>query len=873
MTGGSHIRAVGPEAAQDAVVVSSDISAEEPLSLEPEWEENWEEEPSPGSIGRDWVLPAAISAGMLAWTVFFGWAFRAEFLSGGTPQQWAGWIINWSVPILLLVGIWLLVMRTSTRESARFADAAASLSRESVELETRLTAVNRELSLAREFLASQSLELDSLGRIAAERISTHAGELESLIHRNGEQIDSIASVSDTALENMRKLRDDLPVVANSAKDVSSQIGNAGNTAHERLAKLVAGFERLNEFGQASERQVGALSTRIAQMLETFERQIAGLGERATGHFDSLKEQSEEFRVDLEAREVDILAAMRGRVEELRSGMEKLQTEIATKEDESLNALRTRLVALKGEGSSISSRLREGEASAFAAFRETKDRLNSEIREIIGTLDELDQQAVEAAQRRIKELHEEAGRFDDRLAARDLRFNEEIAKRQDEFDTREAQASEILGQRLAALDDALAEREEAQLERARRLSEEGERIAEKVSELNTLFDEVAARSNAAGATIGSGLENVSGKLAQNNAMLEETGETLVELTEASIRLLEIIQSGAKQSREDLPRAIAQASSALTEVEERAVMLQDSVEKAGQHGRDLSGYIIETKAKLEETADSVDDLFARLSERSDVGLGRIESLRGALGELSMESEKLTEHTQESLRSAIIALDEAARSAFATLENGSKEHVGKLAEEIGAETGEALERSLKAHSAEAIGRLEQAAAHAAGVGREAAIQLRDQLAMVNELAGNLEQRVNRARELAEERVDNDFARRMALITDSLNSNAIDISKALSEDVTDTSWASYLKGDRGIFTRRAVRLIDNTEAREIVELYENDDRFREHVSRYIHEFEAMLRSVLSTRDGNALSVTLLGSDMGKLYVALAQAIERLRN
>ena len=38
------------------------------------------------------------------------------------------------------------------------------------------------------------------------------------------------------------------------------------------------------------------------------------------------------------------------------------------------------------------------------------------------------------------------------------------------------------------------------------------------------------------------------------------------------------------------------------------------------------------------------------------------------------------------------------------------------------------------------------------------------------------------------------------------------------------------------------------------------------------MLRSMLSTRDGNALSVTILGSDMGKLYVALAQSIERFR-
>ena len=106
------------------------------------------------------------------------------------------------------------------------------------------------------------------------------------------------------------------------------------------------------------------------------------------------------------------------------------------------------------------------------------------------------------------------------------------------------------------------------------------------------------------------------------------------------------------------------------------------------------------------------------------------------------------------------------------------------------------------------------------------------------------------------------MALITESLNSHSIDIAKALSTEVTDTAWASYLKGDRGIFTRRAVRLVDSGEAREISQLYEDDHEFREHVSRYIHDFEAMLRTMLSTRDGHALGVTLLSSDMGKLYV-----------
>jgi hypothetical protein len=73
-------------------------------------------------------------------------------------------------------------------------------------------------------------------------------------------------------------------------------------------------------------------------------------------------------------------------------------------------------------------------------------------------------------------------------------------------------------------------------------------------------------------------------------------------------------------------------------------------------------------------------------------------------------------------------------------------------------------------------------------------------------------------------------------------------------------------------VRLLDNNDAREIARHYEEEAEFREQVNRYIHDFEAMLRRILADRDGSLLGVTILSSDMGKLYVALAQAIERIR-
>ena len=386
-------------------------------------------------------------------------------------------------------------------------------------------------------------------------------------------------------------------------------------------------------------------------------------------------------------------------------------------------------------------------------------------------------------------------------------------------------------------------------------------------------QVGANSEATRATLSNSVNSLYEQLASKQVLLAETETQLAKLTEDGIRLLEIIQSGAQHSREDLPQAIAAAASDLGSVEERAEALTGVMFKTSQHSSELTDKLVQAQSEIEKTDTSIDAIQSKLAEQSEDTLAKLQGLRTRLSDLSNESEDLATGAQDSLREALGQLETATKSAFNTLEEGAREKIDALANPISGDAVEALEDALRVKSAEAIGALEQSASHASGVSREATIQLRDQLAKVNELTANLEQRIARARELSEEQVNNDFSKRMALITDSLNSNAIDISAALSSEVSDNAWDDYLKGDRGIFTRRAVSLIDSGDARDISELYQSDEAFKANVSRYIHDFEAMLRSMLSTREGNALSVTMLGSNMGKLYVLLAQAIERFRN
>jgi len=861
MTSGNHIRAIGDEAARDAHAETvgttetaadaehssgADASLADTVIGYEDDELNLEEYEELSDISRPWLAPTLAIGVIVAWTALYGWAMQDQLLGAASvaPREWTRWIIDWSVPVLLVGVAYLLFMRNSQSEANRFAATAALLSQESAQLEDRLTVVNRELSLAREFLASQSRELESLGRIASERISTHAGELQSLIKNNGEQVDKIGSASETALGNMTRLRDDLPVVANSARDVSNQVGNAGRTAQEQLDKLVGGFERLNTFGSASENQVTALGTRVGDTLGGFENQLARIEQFVSSRFEALSQQTEEYRTAIGASESEALAAMTERVSLLQS-----------------------------ETKAIGTKLIDAEKGAMEQVRASKEAMQAEITAMVETLDRLDRHAVTASQTRIRELHEEAGRFDDKLAQRDIKFQEEMARRQDEFETREAQSTEVLAQRLSELDEALTERREAQVTETEKLVAQSSAMGERLNELNALITQVGEHSENTRTSLGEGLGTLEEQLASKREALAETESQLESLTDASVRLLEIIQSGARHSREDLPEAIQTAAAELGSVEERAVALSGVMFRTTQHGGELSDYLTKTRDQIESADTSLQGLQNQLGEQAEETLAKLQGLRGKLDQLTGDGERFATETQDNLNTALATLEAATEAAFTALDTGAKEKVSGLAETIGAEAVEALERSLRNETAETIGALEQAAAHASGVGREATIQLRDQLAMVNELTGNLEQRIARARELAEEQVNNDFSRRMALITDSLNSNAIDITSALATEVSDTAWDNYLKGDRGIFTRRAVRLIDSGESREIAELYQADETFKANVSRYIHDFEAMLRSMLSTREGNALSVTVLGSDMGKLYVVLAQSIERFRN
>ena len=428
------------------------------------------------------------------------------------------------------------------------------------------------------------------------------------------------------------------------------------------------------------------------------------------------------------------------------------------------------------------------------------------------------------------------------------------------------------ERLMALDEIGADHARRQENHADTVATHGDALAARLDDLQQRIDELAAHGTNATTALSRAIHILDDNLAASRAVLGTADQEIAAATDSSVRLLELLQASVQQGQTTLPEALASGDQLLRSFEGRLSDLRQTVEAATEQGKALAAYTEAAAERIDSGQDRLRQITTGLESNESRHEELLEKLSAALSELEQRQAGLIASSETDLGAAMATLGHSADSAAAAIRRQSEETLAALSGSVESEVKAALDRAISERLDDVAEKLEEASRRAAANGREAIVQLRDNLARVNELAGNLEQRVSLARRRAEEDVDNDFARRVALITETLNSNAIDIVRAIDSDVSDTAWTSYLKGDRGIFTRRAVKLLDSGEARPIAQLYQADPDFREQVSRYIHDFEAMLRQVLSARDGHALGVTLLSSDMGKLYVALAQAIERLR-
>ena len=339
------------------------------------------------------------------------------------------------------------------------------------------------------------------------------------------------------------------------------------------------------------------------------------------------------------------------------------------------------------------------------------------------------------------------------------------------------------------------------------------------------------------------------------------------------LLIALDASVREIDETHPAALARLNETIGESRRLLASATPEIENLEAVADALLGRARETTELLQGQGSRLTKWLENSENALSANHDLVRSLEAMLRSADESARRLTDSSGPQLVAALMRIKDTAEQAAERARQALGRAISDAAGTLGEASEAALEQVLGEKMTGRIAEMSTVAERAVHAAHTASDRLMRQLITIADTTANIEGRIKEAEEASEARDRDHFARRSALLIESLNSASIDIAKSLSTEVGDSNWSAYLKGDRGVFTRRAVRLLDAGEARSIAALYDENGDFREQVNRYIHDFEAMLRTILSARDGSALAVTLLSSDIGKLYVAMAQAIDRLRN
>jgi hypothetical protein len=580
--------------------------------------------------------------------------------------------------------------------------------------------------------------------------------LSAALADSDEKSKKLEAVSQAAITNLEHLRKHLPVVTSAAKDVTNQIGSAGNNAQVQIKSLIASLERVSDAGKSVNAYIDNVETRADDLSVRLEQSLSG----------SAKLLDDKSAEALD-RSAQMATLMDSAAQAISSGIAQASGDIDTILAGSQAKIQTSLSDLRGALSEIEAQSQQEDARV----RTIITAITAHIQTSAAHIAEVDKAATDQTSK--------------------LAF-----------------VVTALGESTRSVGSALSDNQVI------------------AADLITQSDRLNALLGAANHEIG---QNIPAAMDNLNVRMTES--------------------------------ISHVQSALSNAE-----TLDS----------LSDGVLEKLAKIELSIAAQHDAVGALTAESDVHFAarheQVDALGAALKQTHALLEEMSGEANDRLVSSLLRVRETTRAAAESSRKILDEELAHIADQLTEQSRVALANALDAQVASMNEAVQEAIARNIELSEVASSLAARQLGELEEMTISLEGRIADTKNNFESVQEDSLARRMVVLTESLNSTAIDVTKILSNEVTDTAWNAYLKGDRGVFTRRAVRLLDSSEAKIIVRHYGEDSDFREHVNRYVHDFEAIMRLLLSTRDGNAIGVTLLSSDIGKLYVALAQAIERLR-
>jgi chromosome segregation ATPase len=361
------------------------------------------------------------------------------------------------------------------------------------------------------------------------------------------------------------------------------------------------------------------------------------------------------------------------------------------------------------------------------------------------------------------------------------------------------------------------------------------ITARLDEARTGMDALAERLAGAEALLAGLAEQLAGVAPASDAAMAHLAATLPEQAAP----LAAMASQLAQLRSDAEALAAP----LTDGGNAMASAQDRLDMARQA---LAAAQTELQEALATAQDLVQDMETRTGNMALMASGELINAFGQVRDVAQQ-------TAGTMREALAGVVAEAEEALAR---------------AGRDTTEAaFAAPIRAH----LDELGEAQARATAAGQAVADRMAGRLLALRQTVAEVESHVDAVETRAKVRMRNSLGRRADGLIRSLETSAVDLASLLAFDLDDRTWTDYAAGDGSAIARRLAGGLSSGVGREFQRHYSHDEAFRSEALRFMADFEALVADVVPERQGEALGAVMLGSTLGKLYLALAKAAGRL--
>jgi hypothetical protein len=587
-----------------------------------------------------------------------------------------------------------------------------------------------------------------------------------------------------------------------------------------------------------------------------------------------------------------LAETADQLEDRARATQRLATELAATSSAALEAGRT-LEAILPEATNAGERLRLALQEAGTAADAQSMRAERATAALVDALEALTARGTTAAETMSAalatlEAQSERGRAQSEAGTRAIRgetdtlfelLENSLAARREAMARAGEAASGQLADAYARL-EAMGHAASAQLaERLEALGQQAELIEARLKAQAQLTESVATSAERAFKLLDARLQHseqtstglldrlsgrvqqVSGELGALTQPLRDSQSAAKDLDAAVGRLRETTLQTVDVLGETLPARAVSAGEAADLLAADLLRLVEAIDGAHAKAAALAEPIAQGRAALEEATANYSAQRSAIEAAGQALVVELNQARTLIGEVEEQTRDTSLAAATRLVDAMTRVREVASQTTGTMRELLEGLVGEARTALASAADDAMRQSFAEPVAARMREAEAAAAAAAERTAASMAALASTLRLLDDRSGA------RLASLESE-AQAELVAAATLLTERLSAESVNLASALGRPMDDADWAQWRRGERSLFNRRTVTLLEKRDAKELKELLARDPAFAASARTYATGFDSLIRRFETSAP--ALASALMGSDQGRLAALLTEALDR---